>query len=70
MENYQNSSSGIYAYEIGDDYVKVRFKKSLKIYKYSYKKAGIENVEKMKLLAENGSGLNGYINFYVKNLYD
>jgi hypothetical protein len=70
MEKYKNSNSGIYSYEIGDDYIKIRFKSSSKIYRYSYRKAGNRNVDNMKSLAIRGSGLNGYINSTVKNLYD
>ncbi|WP_395073991.1 hypothetical protein [Flavobacterium sp.] len=70
MERYKNLSSGIYGYEIGSDYIKVQFKSSSKVYKYSYRKAGHKNVDSMKLLAIKGSGLNGYINSKVKDLYD
>lgn len=70
MEKYRNSSSGINSYEIGENYIKIKFKSSFKVYKYSHKKAGFENVETMKMLAENNSGLNSYINSNVKNLYD
>ncbi len=72
MERYGNSSgkSGIYGYEIGNDYIRVLFSSGL-TYRYSYNgRAGVNNVEKMKVLAKNGSGLNSYINSYVKNKYD
>ena len=72
MEKYRNSNgnSGVSAFEIGDDYIVVKFKATIKPYKYSYKKAGKHHVEKMKLLAKSGSGLNSYINSYVKFKYD
>lgn len=73
MQNYQNSggNSGVYAYEIGPDYITVKFSGNQKLYTYSYNGgAGRENVENMKELAEKGSGLNSYINKYVKDLYD
>ena len=72
MEKYRNAGgdSGVSAYEIGPDYIKVKFSGTLQTYTYSYRKAGSSHVERMKLLALNGSGLNSYINRYVKHLYD
>lgn len=40
-----------------------------RVYRYSYKSAGVENVENMKVLAEQGYGLNSFINIYVKYKY-
>jgi hypothetical protein len=72
MEKYRNSGgdSGVSSYEIGAEYIRVKFSRNIKTYTYSYSKAGITHVEKMKTLAKNGSGLNAYINRYVKDLYD
>ena len=72
MERYGNSGgdSGVSAYEIGADYIKVRFSGTSRTYTYSYKKAGSTHVDSMKNLARSGSGLNSYINRYVKHLYD
>lgn len=72
MVRYKNSSgkSGITAYEIGHDYIKVKFDGTYKIYQYSYRRAGKDHVENMKSLALKGSGLNSYIKSYVNNLYD
>lgn len=72
MERYRNAtgSSGVSAYEIGADYITVKFSGTARPYRYSYQRAGQRHVEQMKLLASRGSGLNGYINQYVKNLYD
>lgn len=71
MERYANKrgGSGVSAYEIGSDYIRVRFS-SGSIYQYSYRKAGQSHVESMKRLALAGSGLNSYINSYVKFKYD
>jgi len=71
MERYTNRSggSGVYAYEIGSDYITVTFS-SGSTYKYSYIKAGQSHVENMKRLASGGSGLNTYINSHVKFKYD
>ena len=72
MERYRNSGgdSGVFAFEIGSDYILVQFSGTSRTYKYSYRKAGQNHVESMKRLARSGSGLNSYINRYVKNLYD
>lgn len=72
MERYKNRNgdSGVSSFEIGKDYIRIKFKETIKLYKYSYRKAGQKHVEKMKILAENGTGLNEYVNRYVSNLYD
>jgi hypothetical protein len=73
MERYRNSSgnSGVYGYEIGNDYIRVKFTGNSKTYQYSYTgKAGRNHVDNMKSLARSGSGLNSYINSYVKYKYD
>jgi len=71
MEHYRNlgRTSGVSAYEIGSDYIRIRFSTG-SVYTYSYRKAGSGHVEQMKLLALSGSGLNSYINRYAKFLYD
>ena len=72
MERYKNSGgdSGISAYEIGSDYIIVKFSSTVRTYRYSYRKAGQNHVENLKRIAQSGRGLNSYINNYVKNLYD
>lgn len=72
MQHYRNSGgdSGVSAYEIGTDYIAVKFSSTAKVYTYSYRKAGHTHVENMKRLAQSGSGLNSYINRHVKHLYD
>ena len=73
MERYANRSggSGVFAYEIGLDYIKIKFNGTTKIYQYSYSgRAGQRHVDNMKLLASKGSGLNAYINSHVKYKYD
>lgn len=71
MEIYKNrgGDSGVYAYEIGEDYIKVMFT-SRKVYSYSYQSAGKDNIERMKELAVYGKGLNSFIMKQVKTLYD
>lgn len=71
MIKYRNSNgdSGIAAYEVGEDYILVKFSEG-GTYLYSYRKAGQRHVDEMKRLAQRGSGLNSYINKNVKDLYD
>lgn len=72
MEKYKNvgGDSGVSSFEIGADYIIVKFSGTPRSYCYSYSKAGQHHVENMKNLARSGSGLNSYINRYVKDLYD
>ena len=66
----RNGDSGVSAYEIGTDFIRVQFNTG-KIYSYSYNGgAGASNVEQMKILARRGAGLNSYINTNVKFKYD
>lgn len=70
MERYRNSggNSGVYAYEIGNDFIKVQFK-DRKTYLYTYSSAGRHHIEQIKAIAIRGKGLNSYINTYVKDKY-
>jgi hypothetical protein len=70
MERYQNLSgnSGVLAYEIGGDFIKVQFKDG-SIYLYNYASTGQQDVETMKSLATNGSGLNSFISRYVRKAF-
>lgn len=72
MIPYKNISrnSGVKAYCIGEDHIKVRFARSAAIYTYSYRKAGKSHVENMKALAEKGKGLSTYISKHARDLYD
>lgn len=71
MIRYKNlkGNSGIIAYEYGYDYIKVQFS-DYSIYRYTYLSAGRYNVEEMKKCADNGYGLNGYINHNCKYGYE
>ena len=62
MERYLNISgaSGVRAYEITQTQITVQFT-SGSIYVYNYISSGVNNVEYMKTLAVNGSGLNSFI---------
>jgi len=70
MERYANRSgnSGVSGYEIGNGYILVAFT-SGRIYEYTYASAGAGNIKSMKVCAESGSGLCGFIQQYVKYKY-
>ena len=70
MERYKNlgGDSGVVAYEIGDDSIKVGFSDE-SLYLYTYGSAGQHNIEKMKELAVAGRGLNSFINTNVRKKY-
>lgn len=70
MKPYKNLSgnSGVTAYEIGEDYIKVKFRDG-DVYLYNYSVTGKFNVERMKKLAEEGKGLSTFISRYVKDDY-
>ena len=52
--------AGVTEYEIGDDFVRVRFKEPA-IYKYTTASAGEGSIATMKALAIAGKGLSTYI---------
>lgn len=66
MENYKNlnGNSGITAYEIGADFIVVRFKDKdgLEDYTYTNRVTGMSKLATMKRLAKGGKGLATYIN--------
>lgn len=70
MERYRNLSgdSGVVAYEIGSDFIRVQFADGA-IYLYTYASAGSHNIENMKQLARTGQGLNSFINTTVRKAY-
>lgn len=70
MERYANrgGDSGVIGYEIGDDFIRVRFSDG-SIYLYTHSSAGANNIEHMKKLARNGQGLNAFINRNVRRAY-
>jgi len=70
MQQYRNlgGNSGVVAFEIGSDYIKVQFRHSA-TYTYTYASAGSHNIETMKKLAVGGQGLNTFISKNVKDRY-
>ena len=71
MKTYKNlnGNSNVTAYQYGRDYILVEFNSSA-VYKYTYASAGVDNIEEMKMLADRGYGLNGFINRYCKYDYE
>ncbi|MFG6655759.1 hypothetical protein ACG0Z5_14985 [Scandinavium sp. M-37] len=67
MERYanRNGDSGVIAYEIAPDSIKVQFQ-DRKVYVYNASRPGQQIVNEMKKLATEGSGLNSYINRIVR----
>lgn len=65
-----NNDSGVESYEITATSITVWFKGAPNSYTYSNGVAGITHVERMKILASSGDGLNAYINNNVKFKYD
>lgn len=71
MQRYMNygGDSGVEGFEIGTDYIEVKFKTTRRTYTYSYASAGREVVEHMKTLAKGGEGLNEFIKKCVNDKY-
>ncbi|CAN5186782.1 hypothetical protein BH09BAC1_BH09BAC1_04860 [soil metagenome] len=72
MKPYKNiaGNSGVVSYEIGGDFIEVRFRGKSKIYRYSYNSANKASVEQAKQLAKSGKGLSGYISQHMKDGYE
>lgn len=70
METYRDidGDSGVAAYEVGADYIRVRFDTGA-TYLYTYASAGAQHIERMKELAARGNGLNSYIMRNVRTRY-
>jgi hypothetical protein len=70
MKRYRNisSNSGILAYEIGGNFIKIKFTDG-EVYIYDYKRPGKTHVEQMKKLALKGKGLATYVNRFVRENY-
>lgn len=70
MERYRDidGDSGVAEYELGTDYIRVKFKDG-SVYLYTYASAGSSYIEEMKRLAVIGDGLNAFINKNVRKRY-
>ncbi|WP_144147845.1 hypothetical protein [Paraburkholderia sp. BCC1884] len=67
MERYRNISgdSGVEAYEIGDDFVKLRFRTG-GVYWYTEASVGARHLAALKRLARRGQGLSTYISQHTE----
>jgi len=72
MKRYLDLSgdSGVVAYELRPDAIKVKFRGSDRVYVYSHASAGATHVARMKRLAEAGKGLSTYISRHVHDRYE
>lgn len=61
-------NSGVMAYEIRRDSIRVEFVDG-RLYTYTYRSAGRDNVECMKRLARSGKGLSGFISSHVRDRF-
>jgi hypothetical protein len=63
MRRYANAAgdSGVSHYEIGEDFIRIRFSGSSDVYEYNAKMSKRSHIEKMKDLARAGIGLSTYI---------
>jgi len=70
MEKYRNvnGDSAVAAYEIGSDFIRIRFGNS-SVYVYDAVAPGVHHVEQMKALAIAGRGLGTYISQNVRKNY-
>jgi hypothetical protein len=70
MERYKNlgRDSGVTAFEIGVDSIIVEFKTGA-TYLYNHLSTGQADIERMKILATAGTGLNSFIVKHVKKRF-
>ena len=70
MTTYANlgGNSNIRAYEFGTDCIKVQFN-DFSVYEYTANSAGLENLNIMKTLANQGRGLNSFMMKNAKYKY-
>jgi len=68
MQLYRNLSndSGVHSFEIGHDFIRVKFPGQLEYIHTATPSAGEIHIEQMKSLALSGKGLNSYINKHTK----
>lgn len=73
MIPYRNlgGDSAVVRYDCGSDWIEVEFKSGAqRFYRYTFTSAGRDHVEKMKVLANNGKGVNAYIIRHVAKKYE
>lgn len=64
----KHGNSGVKAYELGDDFIRVQFKNN-SVYRYTAAITGADNVAQMKQLAQTGRGLSTFISQSIKSHY-
>ena len=71
MQRYRNQSgsSGVVAYEVGEEYIDVKFV-SGEIYRYSSRRPGPRDLQHMKELARRGEGLSTFISRHIGVRYE
>lgn len=70
MDQYKNlgGDSGVVGFEIEHDSITVLFRDGW-TYVYNYQCTGNQDVERMKVLAVAGQGLNSFISRFIKKRY-
>lgn len=65
----ENAKAGVHLYEIGEDYIIIRFHNASYDYKFTYESAGKVAVEIMKKMAAQRKGLSTYVSTQVKDKF-
>lgn len=70
MQIYRNlgGNSNVAGFQIGHEYIVVQFK-DRSSYLYTYSSTGVHEIERMKILAHQGRGLNSYISRIIRKRY-
>lgn len=70
MQRYlnRNGESGVLAYELGPDWIAVKFAEGA-VYRYDAERPGRSAVAEMKRMAEQGQGLSSYNSRVVQKNY-
>ena len=71
MQRYRNQSksSGVVAYELGEEFIDVKFVGG-EIYHYTTRRPGARDLQHMKELALRGEGLATFISRHIRNRYE
>jgi hypothetical protein len=71
MQRYRNQgrTSGVVAYELGEDFIDVKFVDGA-VYRYTARRPGPRDLARMKELAQRGEGLSTFISRHVWARYD
>lgn len=65
-----NGNSNVKCYNISENYIDIEFYNTPSVYRYSNVVPGIQVLNELKRLANQGYGLNSYINRCVKKNYE